>query len=84
MGSGGEIRARVFLLWGRRVRAIGRARLAEGSFGVLGGNSRAPARRLRLPAENIDWIIDAQGEFPEGEAAVATLAAGAPGDRQTG
>ena len=73
--DGVNVRATVFVLWGSRARAIERGRLTRARFGVMSGNAIAPALRLQLPAENIDWIFDAQGDFPESEEAIAELLA---------
>lgn len=71
--EGREVRATLFALWGTSGQMIERDRLAAAGCDVIDPDEAAPAWRVRLPAEKIDWLFDLQGEFPEGAEAVAEL-----------
>ncbi len=57
----------LFTWWGERQQSVSLKRLAGADKWEVAPFGTAPGCRLRLPAEKVDWLIDRQGEFPEGE-----------------
>lgn len=70
--DGERVHARLFLLWGSRTRTLAVDALAGAR--VTGSvETAAPAWRARLSAVGVDWLFDAHGQFPDGEAALLEL-----------
>ncbi|HEX2861503.1 MAG TPA: hypothetical protein VHN79_07675 [Lacunisphaera sp.] len=64
--EGGALRVTTFLLCGTRTRHLAPGALTGSNLTLRDPARDAPYLRLRHRSLGIDWILDLQGDFPEG------------------